>query len=69
MTNETTNPKLQEFLDRYKALVDEMKVDFASYPVFIPDGQGGFRVVIQSSTVDISGKKEEPVPSPFVPEK
>jgi len=70
MKNET-NEKIQEFLERYKALVDEMKVDFATYPVFTPDGQGGFRVIMQSTPIDITPKekKEESVPSPFVPEK
>lgn len=70
-----TSPKIQEFLEKYKALVEDLKVDFASYPVFTPDGQGGFRVVLQSTPVDLSTlqkpeeKKEEGVPSPFVPEK
>ena len=68
MKNET-NPKVQEFLEKYKALVDEMKMDFATYPMFVPDGNGGFRVIIQSTPVDITPKTDEPVPSPFVPEK
>jgi hypothetical protein len=67
MKNETINPKIQEFLEKYKALVDEMKVDFASYPVFVPDGQQGFKVVIQSTPIDITPK--EATPSPFIPEK
>ena len=70
MKNET-NPKIQEFLEKYKALVDEMQIDFATYPVFTPDGQGGFKVIIQNTPIDITPKekKEEGVPSPFVPEK
>lgn len=68
MKNET-NPKLQEFLDKYKSLVDEMSVDFATYPVFIPDGHGGFKIIVQTTPVDISKKPDEGVPSPFVPEK
>ncbi len=71
MKNQTQNPKLQEFLDRYKALVDELQVDLAIYPVFLPDGNNGFKVVVQSSPIDITPKqkKEEGIPTPFVPEK
>ena len=71
MKNEI-NPKTQQFLEKYKALVDEMQMDFATYPVFTPDGQGGFKVIIQNTPVELPAreeKKEEGVPSPFVPEK
>lgn len=51
------------FLSEYGELVNKHKVDFASYPVFVPDGQGGFKVIVQSTPVDI---KNQPQKSPFV---
>lgn len=58
-----TKERIAAFIDAYGALVKEHGVDFASYPVFVPDGQGGFKVVIQNTPVDI---KNQPTKSPFV---
>lgn len=55
--------RIEAFIKGYGALVDEHQVDFAAYPVYMPDGQGGFRTSIQNSPVDI---KNKPVKSPFV---
>lgn len=55
------------FFKRYGELVEDCKYDFANYPVWVPDGQGGFKTVIQSTPVDT---KNMPQKSPFVvPEK
>ncbi len=51
------------FMKEYGELVDKHKTDFASYPVFVPDGQGGFKIVIQSTPVDIT---KHPQKSPFM---
>lgn len=46
------NEKINKFLEGYKRLVDEHNVDFITIPMFIPDGQGGFRIVVQSQAID-----------------
>ena len=63
MSEDQTNERAQEFLTKYKALVDEMQIDLATYPVFVPDGQGGFKVIVQTTPVDITN---QPKKSPFV---
>lgn len=64
---EQTQDELQErtknFIDRYGELVQETKIDFASFPVFEPDGQGGFKIIIRSVPMDVSSRPE---PSPFM---
>lgn len=58
-----TQERIQDFLTKYSELVKETNIDFASYPVFVPDGQGGFKVVVQNTPVDISN---QPKKSPFM---
>ena len=50
----TTEERVQDFIERYGKLVEECKVDWANYPVYVPDGQGAFKVVIQSTAVDMT---------------
>lgn len=66
MSEEQKNERAQEFLTKYKALVDEMQIDLATYPVFVPDGQGGFKVIVQTTPVDITNQPNQPKKSPFV---
>lgn len=56
--------RAEAFLKEYKELVDKHKVDFVTYPVYMPDGQGGFKTMIQSTPVDTSATY---VKSPFIP--
>jgi hypothetical protein len=58
-----TEERKNSFVKEYGELVAKHGVDFASYPVFVPDGQGGFKVVVQNTPVDI---KNQPQKSPFV---
>jgi L-rhamnose mutarotase len=51
------------FIKEYGELVQKHGVDFASYPVFVPDGKGGFTITIQNTTVET---KKHPVKSPFI---
>lgn len=60
---EALKSRIQKFVDAYGVLVQEHKVDFATYPMFVPDGNGGFKIVIQTTPVDISN---QPVKSDFV---
>lgn len=63
MTEEERIEKGQAFLKEYGELVEKHQMDLATYPVFIPDGQGGFKVTVQSTPVDISN---QPKKSPFI---
>lgn len=60
----------QELLDRqtnfmkeYGELVEKHKMDFASYPTYVPNGHGGFETIIQNTPVDITN---QPKKSPFM---
>lgn len=55
--------KADVFVKEYRELVEKHKIDFANYPVYIPDGQGGFKTILQSTPVSTEG---QPVKSPFV---
>lgn len=54
-TNEVEK-RLNAFISDYKALVDKHQMDFAAFPMFIPDGQGGFKVIVQQRPVDITNQ-------------
>lgn len=58
--------RAEAFLADYGELVKKHNIDIAAYPVYMPDGKGGFDTVIQQSTVDTTDK---PYRSPFVPEE
>lgn len=62
---EEQKQRVDVFYKEYGDLVIKHNVDFASYPVFVPDGEGGFKIVVQSTPVDI---KDRPVKSPFIPQ-
>ncbi len=57
--------RIDTFVKEYGELVDKHKVDFANYPMLVPDGKGAFKIIMQSVPVDITN---QPVKSPFVPE-
>lgn len=57
------NDRVNAFIKEYGELVQKHKVDFATYPMFIPDGQGGFKIITQSTPVDI---KNQPIRSNFM---
>lgn len=63
LTEEERKEKGTAFLQEYGELVAKHQMDIAAYPVFIPDGEGGFKVTVQSTPVDIS---EQPQKSPFI---
>lgn len=51
------------FLKAYEELVKTHEFDFASYPMFVPDGQAGFKITVQSTPIDMKGRS---VPSPVM---
>lgn len=55
--------RAKAFIAEYGQLVEKHGIDFATYPVFVPDGQGGFKVIMQNTPVDT---KNQPQKSPFV---
>lgn len=63
--SEEQQKKAQDFLKEYGELIEKHKFDFVHFPMFIPDGQGAFKVIIQSQPVDTS---EQPVKSNFMAE-
>lgn len=61
--NEQQKKQIEEFLAEYGAIVEKHKVDFVNFPMFQPDGQGGWRILIHNQPVSTEG---QPVKSPFV---
>lgn len=55
--------RLQKFMSGYEQLVKDTDYDFANYPVYMPDGEGAFKTLLQTTPID---KKYVPTPSPFV---
>lgn len=62
---EAQNERVNSFIKEYGELVAKHKMDFATYPVFIPDGQGGFKIIVQNTPVNVSN---QPVKSNFIPD-
>jgi len=60
--------KVKAFLEEYHALVEKHKIDFASYPMFVPDKGGSFRIVVQNTPVPLpeAPQDAEGVKSPLV---
>jgi len=61
--NDESKAKVDTFLKEYKELVEKHNVDFANYPVYIPDGKGGFNTIVQSTPVDMANLPQK---SPFI---
>lgn len=61
--NEESQKRIDAFLSEYKALIEKHQVDFANYPVYIPEEAGGFKTVIHSTPVDMTTVAQK---SPFV---
>lgn len=52
----------QWLMVEYRQKMTDLGCDMYSYPLYIPDNQGGFRTVIQTDIVDVSNS---PIKSPF----
>lgn len=63
MNKQPSEEALKAFIDKYGELVKEHNLDFAAYPVWIPDGSGGWKTIVQQSPVDVT---DQPKKSPFV---
>lgn len=49
------NDRIEAFVKEYGELVKKHKVDFASFPMYEPDGQGGFRLIVRTVPVETQG--------------
>ena len=63
VAEDTVQKRGEEFIKEYGELVQKHKMDFATYPTFVPDGNGGFKVMVQTTAIDITN---QPKKSPFV---
>lgn len=54
--------KIQKFLAEYGKLTKEHGVDFISYPVYVPDKDGGFTLRIQTQPIAVEDKTEKFIP-------
>jgi hypothetical protein len=64
----TPEDRAKDFIKEYGELVQKHQIDFATYPQWVPDGQGGFKTIIQNQAMDVT-PKEESIPTPFVEEE
>ena len=62
----TADERAKEFIKEYGELVKKHNIDFATFPQWVPDGQGGFRTIVQNQPIDML---KQPVPSNFVEEE
>ena len=58
--------KLKDFISEYGKLVEKHQVDFANFPMFVPDERGGFRVIIQSTPIDLEEQKKAQLDKAFI---
>ena len=65
MEEKTFEQRKTEFLAKYKSLIDEYQVDWLSFPMFRPNNEGIWEVVIQTKLADTKGQG---IISPFVPQ-
>lgn len=59
----TLQSRIDVFVKEYGELVNKHKIDFATYPMFVPDATGGFKIIVQNQAVDMTNKS---VRSPFI---
>ncbi len=43
--------RIEAFMVDYQALVDKHKVDMFTFPVWVMDGEGGFKTVLQAQPI------------------
>ena len=51
--------KIQEFLKEYGELTKKYNVDFAAFPVYMPNEKGTFDLTIQTQPIDLSERKKK----------
>ncbi len=61
--NSDFEARKDEFLAKYKLLIDEYKIDWISFPVYRPTDNGAWELTIQTQPADTSNQS---IKSPFV---
>jgi hypothetical protein len=51
--------KIDEFLKEYGELTKKHGVDFVSYPMYHPDKEGGFKLVVQTQAIEVQEKPKD----------
>lgn len=51
--NDQKAKRIEKFMEEYKQLTEKYKVDFASYPMFVPNEDSSFKVIVQSTPLDL----------------
>lgn len=59
-----SDERVEEFSKRYAANVEELQVDFSSFPQYVQIGPNLFGTLSSAKLVD---KKYAPIPSPLTP--
>lgn len=54
----TIQERAEDFIKEYGELVGKHNMDFAHYPMFVPAGDGSFKVILQSTPVDVTPKDD-----------
>lgn len=60
MPTEEEKKAIEAFLEEYGELVKKHEIDFVNYPMWQPDGQGGWKMLVQTTPVST---KNQPVKS------
>jgi len=54
------------FIEAYKKLVEDHKIDFVTFPMFQPTDKGTWEIIVKTQAVDAS---QLSTPSPFIATK
>lgn len=60
---EEQKARIDLFLKEYGELVEKHHVDFINFPQYLPDGSGGWKLMLQTTPMDITNSPQK---SPFV---
>lgn len=61
--NNVEKEALEAFMKEYGELVKKHEIDILAFPMFQPDGEGNWKIVIQTQPVSTKG---QPIKSPFI---
>jgi hypothetical protein len=59
----TADERVKGFMEAYSKIREEFQVDFGYAPMYMGDGQGGFKTVVNVGPIDLT---QTPQPSPFM---
>jgi hypothetical protein len=52
------NEKISKFMKKYEELTKECGVDMVAYPMFVPNSDGSFKVIIQTQPIDLAEQEK-----------